>query len=84
MFISIDLCFVPIGVRTQLSPYIKICKKIIEDSNLNHLLGQNGTAIEGDWEDEFKYVKTYHEKINQKGAPRIFITIRVNTRTDKL
>ena len=53
MFVSIDLCLVPIGVGTSLSPYIKDCKKIIEESNLTHQLGPNGTAIEGDWEDVF-------------------------------
>tara|TARA_B100001121_G_scaffold118072_1_gene103810 strand:+ start:1092 stop:1385 length:294 start_codon:yes stop_codon:yes gene_type:complete len=84
MFVSIDLCLVPIGVGTSLSPYIKECMKIIEDSNLTHQLGPNGTAIEGDWEDVFKCVKKCHEKIHQKGAPRIYTTIKVNTRIDKL
>ena len=51
MFVSIDLWLVPIGVGTSLSPDIKICRKIIEDSNLTYLLGLNGSAIQGDWED---------------------------------
>ena len=51
MFVNIDLWLLPIGVGTSLSPYIKICRKIIEDSNLTYLLGLNGTAIQGDWED---------------------------------
>jgi len=51
MYIGIDLCLVPIGVGTSISPYIKECKKIIEKSNLTHQLGPNGTAIEGNWED---------------------------------
>ena len=84
MFVSIDFCLVPIGVGTSLSPYIKECKKIIEDYNLTYQLGPNGTAIEGDWEDVFKCVKKCHETIHQKGAPRIYTTIKVNTRIDKL
>jgi len=36
MFVSIDLCLVPIGVGTSLSPYIKACKEIIEKFNLTH------------------------------------------------
>ena len=49
--LNIDLWLVPIGVGTSLSPDIKICRKIIEDSNLTYLIGLNGTAMEGNWED---------------------------------
>ena len=49
-----------------------------------HQLGQNGTYIEGDWKDVFNCVKKCYEKILQKGAPRIYSTIKLNTRIDKL
>ena len=84
MFVSIDLCLVPIGVGTSLSPYIKECKKIIDDRGLTYQLGPNGTDIEGDLEDVFNCVKMCHETIHQKGAPRIHTTTKVNTRIDKL
>ena len=83
MFVSIDLCLVPIGVGTSLSPYIKECKKIIETYNLNYELGANGTAIEGDWAEVFECIRKCHEQIHEKGAPRIYTTIKVNTRIDK-
>tara|TARA_Y100001970_G_scaffold138130_1_gene169955 strand:+ start:1336 stop:1629 length:294 start_codon:yes stop_codon:yes gene_type:complete len=83
MFVSIDLCLVPIGVGTSLSPYIKECKKIIEECHLNYELGANGTAIEGEWEEVFKCVRKCHEKIHKVGVPRIYSTIKINTRTDK-
>ena len=83
MFVSIDLCVVPIGVGTSLSTYIKECKKIIEQHDLTYELGANGTAIEGDWEEVFDCVRKCHEQIHEKGAPRIYTTIKVNTRTDK-
>ncbi len=83
MFVSIDLCLVPIGVGTSLSPYIKECKEIIERSNLNYELGANGTAIEGDWIEVFECIRKCHEQIHKKGAPRIYTTIKVNTRIDK-
>ena len=51
MFVSTDLWLVQIGVGTWLSPPIKICRKIIKDSNLTYLLGLHGTVIEGDWGD---------------------------------
>ena len=83
MFVSIDLCLVPIGVGTSLSPYIKECIEIIKNEGLNYELGANGTAIEGDWDKVFECVKKCHEKIHSKGAPRIYTTMKVNTRTDK-
>ena len=83
MFVSIDLCLVPIGVGISLSPYIKECKKIIEKFDLKHEVGPNGTAIEGNWEDVFECVRSCHEKIHEIGAPRIYTTLKVNTRVDK-
>ena len=56
MFVSIDLCLVPIGVGTSLSPYIKECIEVIKNEGLNYELGANGTAIEGDWDDVFECV----------------------------
>ena len=50
MWVSIDLCLVPIGVGVSLSPYIKACLSIIEEHNLDYELGPNGTAIEGEWD----------------------------------
>ena len=53
MFVSIDLCLVPIGVGTSLSPYIKECIEVIKNEGLTYELGANGTAIEADWDKEF-------------------------------
>ena len=50
MFVSIDLCLVPIGVGTSLSPYIKECIEVIKSEGLSYEVGANGTAIEGDWD----------------------------------
>ena len=36
MFVSIDLCLVPIGVGTSLSPYIKECIEVIKNEGLNY------------------------------------------------
>ena len=45
MFVSIDLCLVPVGVGTSLSPYIKECIEVIKNEGLDYELGANGTAI---------------------------------------
>ena len=83
MFVSIDLCLLPIGVGTSLSPFIKECKKIIETFNLTYELGANGTTIEGEQEEVFECIRKCHEQIYEKGAPRIYTTIKVNTIIDK-
>ena len=83
MWVSVDLCIVPIGVGVSLSDYIKTCIRVIEDHNLNYELGPNGTAIEGDWDQVFDCVKSCHKRVHLKGAPRIYTTLKVNTRIDK-
>ena len=47
MWVSVDLCVVPIGVGVSLSPYVATCEKVIRAAGLTHQLGPNGTAIEG-------------------------------------
>ena len=83
MWVSIDFCIVPIGVGVSLSAYIKECVKVIEESNLRYEIGPNGTAIEGEWDRVLECIKKCHEQIHENGAPRIFTTLKINTRTDK-
>ena len=44
MWVSVDLCVVPIGVGVSLSPYIAACEWVIAATGLTHQLGPNGTA----------------------------------------
>ena len=83
MWVSIDLCVVPLGVGVSLSTYVGICKKVIEKHGLDYELGPNGTAIEGDWEDVFQCIKNCHEEVHLLGVDRIYTTLKINTRTDK-
>ena len=83
MWVSIDLCLLPIGVGVSLSPYINACINIIKSHDLNYEVGPNGTAIEGDWVKVFDCVKHCHEKVHKLGAARIYTTIKVNTRSDR-
>lgn len=79
----VDLCVVPIGVGLSLSTYIAACEKILAQSQLEYSLHANGTNIEGEWDAVFAAVKRCHEVVHQMGAPRIFTTLKVGTRTDK-
>ena len=83
MWVSIDLCLVPLGVGVSLSSYLAVCKEIIEKAGLDYEIGPNGTAIEGEWEQVFACVKACHEIVQQKGSPRIYTTLKVNTRIDR-
>ena len=83
MWVNVDLCIVPIGVGVSLSPYIKVCLSVIEEHDLNYEPGPNGTAIEGDWDKVFECIQKCHKVIHNKGVPRIYTTLKINTRTDK-
>ena len=83
MWVSIDLCIVPLGISSSLAPYIAICQKIIEAKGLEYELGPNGTAIEGDWEDVFVCVKECHKALHNSGVERIYTTLKLNTRQNR-
>ena len=83
MWVSIDLCIVPLGVETSLAPYIAICKEIFDKKGLDYEIGPNGTALEGQWEEVFDCVKDCHKAIHGSGAVRIYTTLKVNTRSDR-
>ena len=83
MWVSVDLCIVPIGVGVSLSPYIKACLAEIKKHKLEYELGPNGTAIEGEWNQVFECVRKCHEELHSRGVLRIYTTLKVNTRVDK-
>ena len=83
MRVSVDLCLVPLGVGVSLGPSIALCQQVIKDSGLDHQLGPDGTAIEGEWNDVFACVRACHERLHQEGVQRIHATLRVNTRIDR-
>lgn len=83
MQVMIDLCVVPIGVGVSVSDYIAECQHIIEDAGLQSQLHPYGTVIEGDWDLVMAVVKQCHEHVHEMGAPRIFTTIKIGTRTDR-
>jgi uncharacterized protein (TIGR00106 family) len=83
MHVIVDLCLVPLGVGVGLSPYVAACQKVLADRKLSYELHANGTNIEGQWDEVFAAVKQCHLQVHKIGAPRIFTTIKLGTRTDK-
>ena len=83
MHVMIDLCVVPIGVGVSVSTYIAECEVIINQNNLESRLHPYGTVIEGEWDKVFSVVKLCHERMHEMGAPRVFTSLKVGTRTDR-
>ncbi len=83
MWVSVDLCLLPLGVGVSLSPYLAACQEVIERTGLDYEIGPNGTAIEGEWEQVFACISKCHEVVHQKGANRIFTNLKINTRIDR-
>ena len=83
MWVSVDLCVIPLGVGISLSPYIAVCQKIIEEAGLDYEIGPSGTSLEGYWDDVFACIRACHEAVHQKGAIRIYTNLKVNTRSDR-
>ena len=83
MNVSVDLCVVPIGVGVSLSPYIAACQRVIAAAGLVHELGPNGTAIEGPWNEVMTCIHGCHQEMHRLGAPRVYTTLKLNTRTDR-
>ena len=72
MKVIVDLCVVPIGVGVHLAPYIAACEKVLTEAGLKIQLHPNGTAIDA-----------CHQAVHAMGCPRVYTTVKINTRTDK-
>ena len=83
MYITVDLCLIPIDCGLSLSPYIAECEKILLQRNLTIQLHAFGTNIEGEWDQVFAAIKECHEKVHSMGAQRINTSIKLGSRTDK-
>jgi uncharacterized protein (TIGR00106 family) len=83
MQVIADLTVVPIGVGVSLSKYVAACEDVLKQPGLKTTLHPNGTAIEGEWDAVMAAVKACHEKVHGMGAPRVFTTLKIGTRTDR-
>jgi uncharacterized protein (TIGR00106 family) len=79
----VELTVVPIGVGISVSSYVAACEKVLREAGLKTALHAYGTNIEGDWDTIFAAVKKCHQVVHEMGAPRIFTTLKVGTRTDR-
>lgn len=83
MRVIADLCIVPLGVGTSLSPYVAACERVLREAGLNPRLHAYGTNVEGEWDQVMLGMKRCHETLHEMGAPRITSSIRLGTRVDR-
>lgn len=83
MRVVADICIVPLGVGTSLSPYIAECERVLLAAGLNPQLHAYGTNVEGEWDAVFAALRACHEAVHAMGAPRVTTSMRLGTRTDK-
>jgi len=82
MQVIADIHIVPIGVGTSLSEYIAECETIIQEAGLEPHLHAYGTTVIGDWDTVFQTLRKCHERLHEKGVPRLSTSVKVGTRTD--
>ncbi len=83
MDITAELCVIPMGAGASVSSYIAACEPSLEQAGLNPEMHAYGTNVEGEWEAVFAAFKRCHERIHEMGAPRVFTTIKVGSRSDR-
>lgn len=83
MKVIADITVVPMGVGVSVSKYVAVCEKIFQKAGLSPRLHAYGTNLEGEWDDIFAAVKRCHETIHGMGVPRISVSMRFGTRTDR-
>lgn len=83
MKVIVDLCVVPIGVGVNLAPYVAACERVLLNAGLKVQLHPNGTAIEGEWVPVFQAIEACHRAVHAMGCPRVYTSVKVNTRTDR-
>lgn len=80
---SVELCLIPLGVGVSVSPYVATCQRILTEAGLSPDMHAYGTNVEGDWDTVMAAVKACHQAVHDQGAPRIFTTLKIGTRTDR-
>jgi uncharacterized protein (TIGR00106 family) len=76
----------PSPARSSWPPTIppQACRQtVLSEAGLKIQLHPNGTAIEGEWEPVFAAIEACHQAVHAMGCPRIYTTVKINTRTDK-
>lgn len=83
MKITAEICVIPMGAGVSVSRFVAACEPILTAAGLNPQLHAYGTNVEGEWDDVFAAFRRCHEHIHELGAPRVFTTIKLGSRSDR-
>ena len=83
MKITAEICVIPMGAGVSVSRFVAACEPILTSAGLNPQLHAYGTNVEGEWDDVFAAFRRCHEHIHELGAPRVFTTIKLGSRSDR-
>lgn len=83
MKVTVELCLVPIGAGVSVSRYVAACQRVLEEAGFRPEMHAYGTNFEGDWDAAMAAVRRCHEVVHELGAPRIFTSLKLGTRTDR-
>ena len=83
MKVTVELCLVPLGVGVSVSRYVAACQRVLQEAGFEPEMHAYGTNFEGDWDAAMAAVRRCHEVVHELGAPRIFTSLKLGTRTDR-
>ena len=84
MHVVVELCLVPMGVGVSVSEYVAACQRVLREAGFEPELHAYGTNFEGDWDEAMDAIRRCHEVVHDMGVPRIFTTVKLGTRTDRV
>lgn len=80
----VEVSVVPIGVEgTSLSGYVAAALEVVRASSVSYELTAMGTILSGDLDDILAVARRMHERLFEKGAPRVLTQIKIDDRRDR-
>lgn len=83
MKVSVELCVVPLGVGVSVGDHVAACQRVLAEEGFEVQMHAYGTNFEGEWDAVMAAVRRCHEVVHANGAPRIFTSMKLGTRTDR-
>jgi uncharacterized protein (TIGR00106 family) len=78
-----EISVVPVGTdTTSVSSYVAGAITILKKSGLNYTLNPMGTVVEGTLEEVMAVCTHMHASAFEKGAQRVYSTIKIDDRRD--
>lgn len=78
-----EIQVIPIGVGLSLRKQVKRAHEMLAASSLTVELHGQGSNVEGELDDILASIKEVIETLHREGTPRLSVSIKIGTRTDK-